>query len=320
MLRKFVIVLLATIAVSFGGLVAFMYAAPEAFTRVVIDAGRSNAKLERKEIVLPDGLRYVYLEGGQGEPLLLLHGFGANKDAFVQIAPYLVKSHHLIIPDHIGFGESAHPAEANYGPDAQAERLHALLLALGIRGKVHVGGNSMGGLIALHYGIRFPAETADLWLLDPAGVMSAPPTDFFKSVMTAPKNPLLVSSADDLAYVITQVATKPPFIPRPMLEVLAQERIANQTLEKKIIGELFLDHTEERAAGITAPTLIVWGADDKLLAPASAEILHKRIANSQVIMMPGIGHIPMIEDPAATAADFHRFQAALKTAPATTGK
>ena len=74
MLRKFVIVLLATIAVSFGGLVAFMYAAPEAFTRVVIDAGRSNAKLERKEIVRTDGLRYVYLEGGQGEPRLLLLG------------------------------------------------------------------------------------------------------------------------------------------------------------------------------------------------------------------------------------------------------
>jgi len=311
MLRKLLVALSATVVLAIGGFVAFLYLAPETFTRVVVEAGRSHAELTRKEIVLPDGLRYVYLEGGQGEPLLLLHGFGANKDAFVQIAPHLVKHYRLILPDHIGFGESSHPADADYGPEAQAGRLHALLQALGIRGKVHVGGNSMGGLIALHYGARFPGETASLWLLDPAGVTSAPQTEFLKAVFSGPKNPLLIRNVDDLDYVVSQVASKPLYIPKPMLAVLAQERIANYTLEQKIAGQLFKDHTEQRVAGLALPTLIVWGDEDRLLSPAGADILHALLPNSRVTLMKGIGHIPMIEDPAATAADYLRFAASL---------
>ncbi|MCK9283638.1 MAG: alpha/beta hydrolase [Rhodocyclaceae bacterium] len=320
MLRRLLRILLVIVLVTVGGLIAFLYLAPETFTRLAVAAERSRAGLVRKEIVLPDGLRYAYLEGGQGEPLLLLHGFGANKDNFIRIAPYLTARYRLIVPDHIGFAESSHNAQAGYGPDIQAERLHALLLALGIRGKVHVGGNSMGGLIALHYGLHYPQDTASLWLLDPAGATSAPPTEFLKAVAAGPKNPLLVGSTEDLAYLLSQAASKPPFIPRPMLAVFAQERIANQALEKKILADLFKDRTEQRIAGMALPTLIVWGDEDRLLAPAGAEILHRLLPNSQVAMMPDIGHMPMIEDPAATAADFLRFasglNSGLKDAPA----
>jgi len=308
MLKKFVRALLVTITVGFGALLAFLYLAPETFTRIAVDAARGGAGLTRKEIVLPSGEHYVYLEGGQGEPLLLLHGFGANKDTFVQIAPSLTGHYHLIIPDHLGFGESGHPAEADYGPDAQAERLHGLIMALGIKAPVHVGGNSMGGLIALHYGLLYPSETSSLWLLDPAGATSAPETDFIKAAIHSPKNPLLVGSTDDLAYLISQAASKPPFIPRPMLETFARERISNLELEKKIFTRLFNNHTEERIKGLTVPTLIVWGDEDKLLSPAGAEILHKLLPNSQIVMMHGIGHMPMIESPKQSAADFLQFQ------------
>ena len=93
---------------------------------------------------MPGGLRYVYLEGGQGEPLLLLHGFGADKDNFVRAARFLTPHFHVIVPDQIGFGESAHPLQADYAPIAQSKRLHALMQALGIK-NIHLGGSSMGG-------------------------------------------------------------------------------------------------------------------------------------------------------------------------------
>ena len=314
-MKKFIGVLFAAAFLFIGGLVAFLYLAPETFTRLAVEAGRSSAGLARKEILLPDGLRYVYLEGGQGEPLLLLHGFGANKDSFVPIAPLLARHYRLIVPDHVGFGESAHPAQANYGPDAQAERLHALLQAIGIKGPVHVGGNSMGGLVALHYGLLHPTETASLWLLDAAGATSAPPTEFLKAAFSGSKNPLLVGNTDDLTYLLSKAVAKPPFIPRPVLEVFARERIANQALEKRIFGELFQDRTEERIKGLSVPTLIVWGDRDQLLPPAAAEIFHRLLPDSQVVIMPGIGHMPMIEDPAQTAADYLRFRSSLEIKP-----
>ena len=94
-----------------------------------------------------------------------------------------------------------------------------------------------------------------------------------------------------------------------MLQVFAKERINNLELEKKIFTRLFNNHTEERVKGLTVPTLIVWGDEDKLLSPAGAEIMHKLLPNSQVILMRGIGHMPMIESPKQTAADFLQFQA-----------
>lgn len=84
--------------------------------RRALDYERGLAGLVRKEMELPGGLRYVYLQGGTGEPLMLLHGFGANKDNFVRVAKYLTPNYRVIIPDHIGFGESAKPAKADYTP------------------------------------------------------------------------------------------------------------------------------------------------------------------------------------------------------------
>lgn len=77
-----------------------------------IDAQRAQAGLHRKEIRLADGLIYVYLEGGKGEPLFLLHCFGADKDVFVSVARHLTTRYRLIIPDQVGFDESSQPAAA----------------------------------------------------------------------------------------------------------------------------------------------------------------------------------------------------------------
>ena len=313
MLRKITYAVLVLIAIAVTGLLGVRYlASAETFTKVVLDAGRSVSGLTRKEATLPDGLHYVYLEGGTGEPLLLLHGFGADKDNFVQIAPKLTQHYHLIIPDHIGFGESSKPADANYGPDAQAKRLHALLQVIGINGPVHIGGNSMGGLIAIHYGLNFPQDTISLWLLDPAGATSAPPTDFIATALkSSARNPLEIRSTDDMAFLVTKAAFKPPYIPRPMIEVMAKGRIANQALEKKVFVDMFGDNTEKRLADIAMPTLIVWGDKDEILHPAGADIMKKLIPYSTMVMMHDIGHMPMIEDPAKTADDFLQFQEAL---------
>jgi len=300
------VVLLAVVVSSIG----FVYLAPETATRVLINGERWRAGLERKEITLGDGTRYVYLEGGQGEPLMLLHGFGANKDNFPRVARFLTPHYRVIVPDHIGFGESAHPQDADYSPTKQAERLHNLAQALGIQ-TLHVCGSSMGGQIALTYAALHRSEVKSLWLLAPAGIWSAPPSELRKILDETGQNPLLVRNEEDFARLFDLVMNDPPFVPRPMLNVVAQERIHNYSLEQRIFKQIIEDSIEERIRGLETPTLIIWGDRDRLLSVESADILHNLLPNSQVIIMLNIGHAPMLERPQQTADDYLRFRAAL---------
>ncbi len=284
--------------------------APERAVRAAFEYERRLAGLERKEITVAGGLRYVYLEGGQGAPLLLLHGFGANKDNFTRVAKYLTPHFRVIIPDHAGFGESAKPPQADYGPRAQAERLRTFARALGVS-KLHLGGNSMGGHIALTYAALYPNEVESLWLLSAAGVWSAPPSELRKRMTDTGENPLLVQDEDDFAQLVAMVTAKPLMIPRPFLDVVAQERVKNYALEERVFKQLAADSVEERIRGLAVPTLIVWGQQDRVLHPGTAGILQMLLIKSEVVMMQGVGHVPMLEQPERSALDYLRFRATL---------
>jgi len=298
---------LALVAV---GVALYFYFFPEQLVRRALDYERWLAGLVRKEAELPGGLRYVYLEGGRGEPLLLLHGFGANKDNFVRAAKYLTPRYRVIIPDQIGFGESAKPPKADYSARAQAERLHTLARTLGIP-RLHLGGNSMGGHIALAYAAQYPKEVASLWLLAPAGVWSGPQSEMRKRIAQGGENPMIVRNEEEFARLVAGVTAVPLPIPRRFLDVLAQERIRNHELEQRIFQQLAQDSIEQRVRGLATPTLIVWGAQDRVLHPASAGILQMLLTRSEVVLMQGVGHVPMLEQPEKSALDYLQFRATL---------
>ncbi|PKN52772.1 MAG: alpha/beta hydrolase [Deltaproteobacteria bacterium HGW-Deltaproteobacteria-13] len=290
--------------------IGFVYLAPETTTKLAIDAERWRSGLTRKEINLPNGLHYVYLEGGKGEPLILLHGFGANKDNFTRVAKFLTPHYRVIIPDHIGFGESGHPQDADYGAISQAVRIRTLAQALGIR-KVHLGGSSMGGHIAMMYAFLYPDETGSLWLLDPGGIWNAPASQLRDIIVKTGENPLMARNEDEFARIFAFVMSDPPFIPRPILDVMAQERIRNYDLEKRIFKDLTAESAEKYITGLKTPTLIVFGDKDRAINPATAGILHQLMPNSEVIMMKGLGHLPMLEAPRQSAEDYLKFRESL---------
>jgi pimeloyl-ACP methyl ester carboxylesterase len=290
--------------------VGFVYLAPRSALHLMVKGMRAHAGLERKEIRLPDGLTFVYLEGGKGVPLMLVHGFGANKDNFTPVAGLLTKRYRVIIPDLIGFGESSHPADADYSPPVQAERLRSLAQALGAT-ELHLGGNSMGGHIAMTYAALHPGEVKSLWLLDAGGVWSGPKSDLRTHIETTGKNPLMIKTGEDYAALMPWVMSKPPFLPQPILNVMAKERIANYALEERVLRQITTDSVEQRIAGSTVPTLIVWGSEDKLIHPDTANIINRLMPNSRVIVMPKTGHLPMIEHPRQAAKDYMAFRSSL---------
>lgn len=287
--------------------------APKQLGDALISAKRSIGGLETRSITLENGLRYVYTENSndQAETLVLLHGFGADKDNFTEVAPYLKNHFHLVIPDHIGFGESSNPADIHYGPQEQALRLRELLVSEMGLSQFHMGGNSMGGLIALAYAEMFPDDITSLWLLNPAGLWSSEKSEMTKIIEQTGKNPLTATTKEEFRAVFDFTMSQPPFVPGFVLDEKAKVRIDNYELEQKIFKEFKAFDLESAIQGLTTPSLVVWGEEDRVLHPSGADILKKLMPQTQVISMPGIGHLPMLEAPKTVAKDFRDFASSL---------
>ena len=284
-------------------------------TQKIIQYERNKSDLEVKSLTLASGDKMVYAENANvtGEPLLLIHGFGGNKDNFTRIASQL-EGYHLIIPDLLGFGESSKPMTADYRSEAQATRLHELLQAKGVASNIHVGGNSMGGAIGVAYAAKYPKDVKSLWLVDTAGFWSAGISKSLEGA-TLENNPLLVNNKEDFYKMFDFVMYKPPYLPKSVKAVFAQERIANKELHAKILEQIVTDSVEERAkviAQYNIPTLVVWGDKDQVIKPETVKVIKEIIPQSQIIMMPEVGHVPMVEALDQTADDYKTFRKGLK--------
>ncbi|PKG35085.1 MULTISPECIES: alpha/beta hydrolase [Psychrobacter] len=284
-------------------------------TQKIIQYERNKSDLEVKSLTLASGDKMVYAENANvtGEPLLLIHGFGGNKDNFTRIASQL-EGYHLIIPDLLGFGESSKPMTADYRSEAQATRLHELLQAKGVASNIHVGGNSMGGAISVAYAAKYPKDVKSLWLVDTAGFWSAGISKSLEGA-TLENNPLLVNNKEDFYKMFDFVMYKPPYLPKSVKAVFAQERIANKELHAKILEQIVTDSVEERAkiiAQYNIPTLVVWGDKDQVIKPETVKVIKEIIPQSQIIMMPEVGHVPMVEALDQTADDYKAFRKGLK--------
>ena len=268
---------------------------------------RQSAGLQRKEARLPDGSQCVYLEGGQGEPLMLLHGFGSNKDHFCRVARALQGRYRLVIPDLVGFGESTRSRELSHAPPQQAARLVALAHHLGID-HLHVGGSSMGGHIAMTWAALYPGMVRSLWLLNPAGVRSAPASEVRLRNQASGRNLLITRNAADYKTLMEMLVDRPVSLPGAMLAALGADRFANADLETQIYGELSDDPLEARIEGLPTATLIVWGQQDRVIHPASAGILRQLLPNAQVRLLDKVGHLPAMEATQRVAEDYLAFR------------
>jgi pimeloyl-ACP methyl ester carboxylesterase len=287
---------------------------PEDMARFAASAERRAAGLERKEIDIP-GFHLVYLDGGAGDPLVLVHGFGADKDNWTRIAKYLTPHYRVIAPDLPGFGESSKPETAHYSVRDQVQYLHAFIAALQFQNG-SLGGNSMGGHIAGLYAATFPSEVKTLWLLAPAGVATADLSELGALIKSGQPNPLLAQSPQDFDKIVHFVMSDPPYIPGSIKNVLAKRAAANYPLHSRIFQELLAakpdDALEVSLKDNPVPTKILWGDRDRALSVSGAKILGSLLPNSSVTVMPGVGHLPMIEKPRAAAEDYLAFRATVK--------
>ncbi|WP_051361829.1 alpha/beta fold hydrolase [Solimonas soli] len=296
---------------------------PKPMAQAAMTVQHALGGLHRRTVQIA-GFDIAYLDSaddaarGDDAPLVLVHGIGADKDNWSQIAPFLRGTGRIVALDLPGFGESSKPLDADYSIDQQVARLAQFLDALRIP-HAHLGGNSMGGAIVLAFAKAHPERVASLWLLDPAGVGSAKESEMFRAYRENGQYLLFSKTPDDFPHVMALAMSRQPLVPWSVTHELALAAAANYQLHTRIFRDLTqeLPHLEQDVAGLPTPTLIVWGEQDRVLDVSGAEILHQALPNSQVVLMPGIGHMPMLEAPHQAAVDYKTFRAGLPPAAAT---
>ena len=274
---------------------------------MALQSQQKKAGLARREIDI--GTHHVpYLVGGQGEPLLLLHGFGADKDHWPLVAEKLTEHFTVYAPDIPGFGESIGEISESYTAAEQITRIRNFVEALGLN-EIHIGGNSMGGYLAGRYAAKYGAQVKSLWLLAPAGVLSAQPSELM-NLLDQGHNPLLVASPSDYDRLVEMCFTKPPYIPGPFKRCIYSQSIDHRDAHSKIFEDLRSDPEalEELLEKSEIPTLILWGDNDRILDPSGAAILAKKtFKREKQSSMEKMGHVPMLERPLETATAFLTF-------------
>ncbi len=268
---------------------------------------RGRADLERKTARI-ERFQFVYLEGGQGPTILLLHGFGGDKDNWTRFARYLTPAFHVVAPDLPGFGENDRHADADYGVSSQVERVRAFARELGLD-RPHIVGNSMGGAIAGLYAARYPGDVRSLGLFNAAGIESPRKSEAHRIVLETGRNPLLVDDAADFDRFLKFAFVEPPPMPGSVKAYFAERAVANRPFNEMIFSHLRKEPfpLARQMRNIKAPTLILWGDTDRIIDPSSVDVLRKGIRGSRVAIMEKCGHVPMVERPEETATIYRDF-------------
>jgi pimeloyl-ACP methyl ester carboxylesterase len=280
---------------------------PGVLVRLALNLERGAAGLSKRSVVVDDHT-VTYLEGGKGETILLVHGFGANKDNWNRFAKYLTPSFHVVAVDLPGFGESTKRPDALYTIGAQVERLDRFAEALSLNA-FHLAGNSMGGSISGRYAVRFPEKVLSLGLFDTGGVYHCPRKSELALLLEKGENPLLVDGPEDFDGMVKFAFVKPPWFPGPVKRALAAEWAQSRPFNEKVFREIHEEGSslEPDLPEIKARTLILWGDTDRLIDVSCTEVLEKGLPNATTVIMKSCGHVPMMERPEEAARHYLAF-------------
>lgn len=240
-------------------------------------------------------------------PIVLLHGTSASLHTWEGWTKVLKVQRRVISFDLPGFGLTG-PFAGQYTPDDYRGDTYArfvidMLDALKLP-RVVLGGNSLGGEIAWRVATLAPDRVERLILVDAAGPPFTPesvPIGFMAMrlpVLGWISQHLLPRDlvADSVHDVYADPARVTPALVDRYYELTLREgnrRALNLRLNQMVIGE-----DAERIAQVKQPTLILWGAQDRLIPPATGQDFARRIAGSQLVVLDGLGHVPQEEDPA----------------------
>ncbi|MCU4578382.1 alpha/beta fold hydrolase [Acinetobacter sp. ABJ_C3_5] len=263
---------------------------------------RAWAGLQSKTLKVGD-ITWSYSEGGQaGKPIIILiHGLAGSRDNWNRVARALTANYHIIIPDLPASGETLVPKDFDYSVPNVTEKLRRFVEAANLTGPAHIAGHSLGGSIAMLYAGQYPFETKSLFLIDAAGVYKAANTPYLKDPNQV-KN-MIVSKKGDFNFLMQQAMFTPPFIPKEIAQAQEKMMIGQVEQTQKMVDQVIAlnklytpDSFALLARSIDAPTLILWGKQDKIVNVEVVPELKALLKNAQTpVILDNVGHMPILE-------------------------
>lgn len=304
-------VLVALCVVFSAGAILYLFF-PGVCLNAIVQAARCFAGVSRHEVQVDDH-RWVYLDGGKGEVILFVHGFGANKDFWGDMVSSFSGNYRVIVPDMPGFGENSQVSADNYGVPEQAKRLDRFVNAIGLK-SFHLNGYSMGGGIAAWYAGEHPEKVKSLLLLGPFGVRNEKPSEAIISYERDKTEALYFKTEKGFHRMQSWGFDRPPQLPGRFVDYIVEEGGKNYDFQRKVFEDLYkggLGILENRLGKIAAPTLIIWGNNDKIFLASSAEVFKRGIKNSRVEILNG-GHMIIYDKPKKSVSLYRDFLKTLK--------
>jgi len=253
-----------------------------------------------------EGNQIFYVAKGEGEPLILIHGYGAAIWVWEKQIDILSQSHRVYALDLIGHGFSDRP-KIPYTPETYIYFLRDFMDGLEID-RASLIGNSMGGGIAWAMALLFPDRVKRLVLIDcvPPDVLDQVKNESFRMLMAVRKIPYLPylvfsgGNKNSLRRIFRECVSD--------IHLITAEIVNRQYQLSKIKGSSWALYSTFRNAGkalefkgklsrIRHPTLILWGEDDRVFPPSVGKALHQEMVGSKFQVIEKSGHIPMWETP-----------------------
>lgn len=253
-----------------------------------------------------DGCQVAFVDQGEGEPIVFLHGIGASLNYFKRNVPFFARSMRAIALDTPGFGASDAP-DVTYTVPWMAGRIARFLEQRGV-GPATLVGNSMGGLLGMALALLHPERVSRLVLVNSAGISNYP-RRLLLSGQQAAKRLVGSSKPGPLKRLLLPPLFHATFLwvypTRPDLGWRYARNYTAMLDDPKLTARMrsvlsaargILEWpVHERGRDITVPTLIVWGGLDVLLPRTMGWRLKRTIPGARLSVYQGSGHCPMVD-------------------------
>ena len=246
--------------------------------------------------------------------LVMIHGTSASLHTWEPLRERLDNGFRVVAYDQPGHGLTGPHPDGLYTYRGMEDGLEAVLDAHGV-GRAVLVGNSMGGWVAWRAALAMPDRVAGLVLIDPSGM----PTD-----EEAEGNLAFRLAANPAGRAVLRHVTPRGMVESSLRQSVSREavvtdaavdrywRLTRRPGNRDAMTDMFATSREDlsgRLGEIVVPTLVLWGKEDALIPVSSAVRFRDAIPGAELVVYPGVGHLPMEEVPDAVAEDVQAFLA-----------
>lgn len=253
-------------------------------------------------------IRTRYWEAGDSGPaVLLLHGIGCSVIEWQHNIEALAAEHRVFALDLLGFGLTDKPEKETYSLRRLAHFILDFMKVKGIT-RAHLAGNSLGGRLALECAAVAPQQVASLLLVDPAGVQRRETLFEFRLATLPVLGEIFTRPSRLGTRMLWRKAFAAPaaFVTEELVTTklsLARQPGAQSAFLKTLRGFVdfqgfhpeLVEQLHAALPGIQAPTLVLWGRDDRFVPCTHAEVLRQKLPNVEVQIWDRCGHAPQVE-------------------------